>query len=616
MQTESQLKPIETCPKGHRYNTIKYGDTCPVCGSKIANAPKTEDEWNKDYDELQGLISKFDDFKGKLNNSKDILKYFEFNNEVNLKLENVCVYTYLKFDEDTTNTHFQELKGRADNLLSEFSLVSSFVMPELCKLSKDDIEKFMAEEEGLRKYKYDFDCILRIKNHVLSDKEESLLSNLEKPMSVSEEVSSYLRDADMKFSPIKDEDGNEVELTNTNYERFITSKDRNVRKSAFLTLYKSYEELIHTFASAYQGKVSLANRMAKIRGYKGAREAALDSNFVDNKIYDNLVATVNKHLDIMDDYYAMKREVMGLPEIHIYDIYSRLVPSYDKKYTFEKAKNIVLEALSVLGDDYVNNLKKAFDERWIDIYPNKGKTGGAYERGCYKTHPYVLLNFNGKFNDVSTIAHELGHAMHSYYSDKNNDYAHHQYEIFVAEVASQVNEILLAKYLLNKSTDRNEKLYILDNLMETFKGSIIRQTMFAEFEDLMHKEEAKGTVLTSDFLSDNYYKLYQKYSGKNMISDKEIRYEWARIPHFYYDFYVYQYSTGLASACFIANNILNKKEGFLEKYLKFLSLGGSMDPVDELREAGVDISKPEVIEEALNMFKETIEEFKNIYSEK
>ena len=577
---------------------------------------KTEDEWNKDYDELQGLISKFDDFKGKLNNSKDILKYFEFNNEVNLKLENVCVYTYLKFDEDTTNTHFQELKGRADNLLSEFSLVSSFVMPELCKLSKDDIEKFMAEEEGLRKYKYDFDCILRIKNHVLSDKEESLLSNLEKPMSVSEEVSSYLRDADMKFSPIKDEDGNEVELTNTNYERFITSKDRNVRKSAFLTLYKSYEELIHTFASAYQGKVSLANRMAKIRGYKEAREAALDSNFVDNKIYDNLVATVNKHLDIMDDYYAMKREVMGLPEIHIYDIYSRLVPSYDKKYTFEKAKNIVLEALSVLGDDYVNNLKKAFDERWIDIYPNKGKTGGAYERGCYKTHPYVLLNFNGKFNDVSTIAHELGHAMHSYYSDKNNDYAHHQYEIFVAEVASQVNEILLAKYLLNKSTDRNEKLYILDNLMETFKGSIIRQTMFAEFEDLMHKEEAKGTVLTSDFLSDNYYKLYQKYSGKNMISDKEIRYEWARIPHFYYDFYVYQYSTGLASACFIANNILNKKEGFLEKYLKFLSLGGSMDPVDELREAGVDISKPEVIEEALNMFKETIEEFKNIYSEK
>lgn len=577
---------------------------------------KTEDEWNEDYDELQGLISKFDDFKGKLNNSKDILKYFEFNNEVNLKLENVCVYTYLKFDEDTTNTHFQELKGRADNLLSEFSLVSSFVMPELCKLSKDDIEKFMAEEEGLRKYKYDFDCILRIKNHVLSDKEESLLSNLEKPMSVSEEVSSYLRDADMKFSPIKDEDGNEVELTNTNYERFITSKDRNVRKSAFLTLYKSYEELIHTFASAYQGKVSLANRMAKIRGYKGAREAALDSNFVDNKIYDNLVATVNKHLDIMDDYYAMKREVMGLPEIHIYDIYSRLVPSYDKKYTFEEAKNIVLEALSVLGDDYVNNLKKAFDERWIDIYPNKGKTGGAYERGCYKTHPYVLLNFNGKFNDVSTIAHELGHAMHSYYSDKNNDYAHHQYEIFVAEVASQVNEILLAKYLLNKSTDRNEKLYILDNLMETFKGSIIRQTMFAEFEDLMHKEEAKGTVLTSDFLSDNYYKLYQKYSGKNMISDKEIRYEWARIPHFYYDFYVYQYSTGLASACFIANNILNKKEGFLEKYLKFLSLGGSMDPVDELREAGVDISKPEVIEEALNMFKETIEEFKNIYSEK
>ena len=577
---------------------------------------KTEDEWNKEYEDVQGLISKVRDFKGKLNNAKSILEFFEFNNEINLKLENVCIYTYLKFDEDTTNTHFQELKGRADNLISEFSLVSSFVMPELCKLSSDDIEKFMNEEGALKKYEYDFKCILRYKKHILSDAEESLLSNLEKPLAVSEEVSSYLRDADMKFDNIKDEDGNEVELTNTNYERFITSKDRDVRKSAFLTLYKSYKELIHTFASAYQGKVSLANRMAKIRGYKGAREAALESNFVDNKIYDNLISTINKHLDIMDDYYAMKREVMGLPEIHIYDIYSRLIPSYDKKYTFEEAKNIVLEALSVLGEDYVNNLKKAFDERWIDIYPNKGKTGGAYERGCYKTHPYVLLNFNGKFNDISTIAHELGHAMHSYYSDKNNDYAHHQYEIFVAEVASQVNEILLAKYLLNKSTDKNEKLYILDNLMETFKGSIIRQTMFAEFEDLMHKEEAKGTVLTSDFLSDNYYKLYKKYSGKNMISDKEIRYEWARIPHFYYDFYVYQYSTGLASACYIANNILNKKEGFLEKYLKFLNLGGSMDPTEELKEAGVDISKPEVIEEALNMFKETIEEFKKIYSEK
>ena len=577
---------------------------------------KTEDEWNKEYEEVQGLISKVRDFKGKLNNAKSILEFFEFNNEINLKLENVCIYTYLKFDEDATNTHFQELKGKADNLLSDFSLITSFVMPELCKLSSDDIEKFMNEEGALKKYEYDFKCILRYKKHILSDAEESLLSNLEKPLAVSEEVSSYLRDADMKFDNIKDEDGNEVELTNTNYERFITSKDRDVRKSAFLTLYKSYKELIHTFASAYQGKVSLANRMAKIRGYKGAREAALESNFVDNKIYDNLISTINKHLDIMDDYYAMKREVMGLPEIHIYDIYSRLIPSYDKKYTFEEAKNIVLEALSVLGEDYVNNLKKAFDERWIDIYPNKGKTGGAYERGCYKTHPYVLLNFNGKFNDISTIAHELGHAMHSYYSDKNNDYGHHQYEIFVAEVASQVNEILLAKYLFNKSTDNNEKLYILDNLMETFKGSIIRQTMFAEFEDLMHKEEAKGTVLTSDFLSDNYYKLYQKYSGHNMISDKEIRYEWARIPHFYYDFYVYQYSTGLASACYIANNILNKKEGFLEKYLKFLSLGGSMDPTEELKEAGVDISKPEVIEEALNMFKETIEEFKKIYSEK
>ena len=574
---------------------------------------KSDDEFNKCFEEVLPLTQEFEKYKGKLNNSKDIYDYFKFNDEVSLKVEKIYVYAFCKFDEDATNTVYQEMKGKVENLLSKFSLATSYVMPELEKLSEEDINKFMEENENLRKYEYDFKCLLRQKKHILSLEEENILATLNMSLDLPENISDYLRDADMKFDTIKDEEGNTVELNNTNYSKYITSKDRRVRKEAFDKLYKGYENLQNTFACAYSSKVSSSNKIAHLRKYKGAREAALDSSFVSNKIYDNLISTVNKNLNIMDDYYSMKKKVMGLDEIHIYDIYSKLIPNYDKKYSYDEAKKMVLDALSILGDNYVNNLKRAFDEKWIDVMPNKGKTGGAYERGCFNTHPYVLLNFIGDYHDVSTIAHELGHAMHSYYSDRHNDYAHHQYEIFVAEVASQVNEIILADYLLKHTDIKEEKLYILDNLMELFKGSIIRQTMFAEFEDLMHKKEDSGEVLTSEFISSNYYDIYKKYSGKNMITDEAIRYEWARIPHFYYNFYVYQYSTGLASAAFIASNIINKKSNALEDYLKFLSLGGSMDATEELKVAGVDISSPEVIQNALDMFKGYINEFEKLY---
>ena len=369
----------------------------------------------------------------------------------------------------------------------------------------------------------------------------------------------------------------------------------------------------NTFATAYRNHVKYMNTNAKIRGYKDAREAALFGSNVDGKIYDNLIDTIHKNLYIMDDYYKLKKEVLGLDEIHIYDIYTDLIRESSKKYSFEEARDIVLEALSVLGEDYIRDLKKAFTERWIDVYPNDGKRGGAYSSGCYTSKPYVLLNFNGKFNDVSTLAHELGHSMHTYYSSLNNPYIYHNYRIFVAEVASQVNEIILARYLINHTDDRLEKLNILDSLMELFKGSIVRQTMFAEFEYKMHKVEENGEVLTSKFISDSYFELYKKYSGSEMISDPEIRYEWEKIPHFYYNFYVYQYATGLASACYIASNILSGDKEALSKYLKFLTLGGSMHPVDELKVAGVDISDPEVIQKGMDMFKSVIDEFKSLY---
>ncbi len=571
------------------------------------------EEWNKDFEYVKASGDKYLEFKGKLNNADNILKYFKFDEEFSKKADSLYMYAALKFDEDTSNSKYQELKGKIEKVLTDLSAKTSFVIPEMLKLSKEDFERFMEEASELKMYDYEFKNILRMKDHILSDKEEELLASLCKSLNNSEDTASYLRNSDMKFGIIKDDLGNDVELSNTNFSKYIMDNNREVRKSAFYTLYKEYENLQNTFASSYSGKVNTDNVLALRRGFKDARDAALFGSNIDSKVYDNLIHVLHDNLSIMDDYYALKKEVMGLDKIHIYDIYSSLVPESNQSYTFEEAKKIVLDALSILGNDYITDLNKAFDEKWIDVMPSKSKKGGAYSWGSYTTNPYLLLNFNGKYDDVSTLAHELGHSMHSYYSNKNNPYIYHQYKIFVAEVASQVNELILARYLINHTSDKSEKLAILDSLMELFKGSIVRQTMFAEFEYLTHKKEAEGTVLTSEFLSNEYYKLYEKYSGHNMISDKEIRYEWEKIPHFYYDFYVYQYATGLAAANYIAENIMKGDKEALNNYLKFLTLGGSQDPIDELKVAGVDMNSPKVIEQALDTFRGLIEEFKNIY---
>ena len=573
----------------------------------------SEDEWLRDYEYVKANGDKYLEFKGKLNNADTIYEYLMFDEEFSKKADAVYMYAALKFDEDTSNSKYQELKGKIEKVLTDIGAKSSYVLPELLKLSKEDFDRFMNEKSELKMYEYEFRNVLRMKDHILSDKEEELLSSLGKSLNNSEDTASYLRNSDMKFGIIKDSDNNDVELSNINFSKYIMDNNREVRKSAFYTLYKEYENLQNTFASSYSGKVNTDNVLALRRGFKDARDAALFDSNIDNKVYDNLIDVLHKNLYIMDDYYALKKEVMGLDEIHIYDIYSSLVPESNKNYTFEEAKDIVLDALSILGDSYITDLSKAFDEKWIDVMPSHGKKGGAYSWGSYTTNPYLLLNFNGKFDDVSTLAHELGHSMHSYYSNKNNPYVYHGYKIFVAEVASQVNELILARYLINHTDDKNEKLSIIDSLMELFKGSIVRQTMFAEFEYLTHKKEQEGTVLTSEFLSNEYYKLYEKYSGHNMTSDKEIRYEWEKIPHFYYNFYVYQYATGLAAASYIAENIMNGDKGALNNYLKFLTLGGSMDPIDELKVAGVDMNNPKVIQSAMDTFKGLIEEFKNIY---
>ena len=429
------------------------------------------------------------------------------------------------------------------------------------------------------------------------------------------ETYELLKDSDLTFGYIEDEEGKKVELTCSNYSLYIESKNREVRKNAFQTLYKTYKQFINTFASTLSGNINENITIAKIKKYNSTLEWCLYPDEIKEEVYNNLIKTVNNNLDILFKYYDLKKEVLKLDELHLYDIYTPIVSEFTKKYPFEEGKQLVLDALSILGEDYIEVLKKGINNHWIDVYPTKAKRTGAYSGGCYDTEPYLLLNYQEQYNDISTLAHEAGHSMHSYYTRTNNPYQYGDYAIFVAEVASTVNEILLAKHLLEVSTEKEEKLFILDNLMNLFKGTIYRQTMFAEFEQSIYKDAEEDIPLTADYLSNKYYQLNKKYFGENVFVDEEVQYEWSRIPHFFYNFYVYKYATGISAACQIVNNILNNKENAVENYKKFLSCGSILNPIDSLKLAGVDLTKKEVIESALKMFNETIEEFKNIYQE-
>lgn len=575
----------------------------------------TIDDWNKDYVKVEKLEKELLTYKGHLlDNAKSLYEYLTKSNELEIILENLIIYANMKSDEDTTNTKFIALKGKIENLEVQISEEFSFVTPELLKEDYSKIEKFYQEYEQLKEYEFDLKDIFRFKNHTLSEKEERILSSLSNDLDYSNKTASIIRNSDIKFGTIKDENGNDVELTNNNYSIYIKSKNRDVRKDAFKEMYNTYASLKNTLATTYAGEVDANIHLSKIRGYNSARERALFSNNIDISVYDNLIDTVNKHMDVIYKYYDLKKEVLKLDELHLYDIYADLVTENEENYSFEEGKELVIDALNVLGEDYITNLKKAFSEKWIDKYPNIGKRGGAYSWGTYTSKPFVLLNYQNKLDDVSTLAHELGHSMHSYYSKNNNPYHCYNYRIFVAEVASTVNEMLLYKHMLKNSHSKKEKLVILDNLMELFKGTIYRQTMFAEFERDIYKKVEEGEIITYDLLCDYYYELNKKYFGNNVIIDEEIKYEWERIPHFYMNFYVYQYATGLSAASAIVTNILEKKENAKENYLKFLTLGGSMYPIDELKVAGVDMTKPEVIEQAIKMFDEIIEEFKEIYN--
>lgn len=574
---------------------------------------KNEKDYQKDYDTVTSLIEELASFQGNLlKDSTHLIEFLEKSEQAERLICKLGTYALRKYDEDISNVDSQVLSGKFNQLEASYSEKTAFFTPELLEADFNVIEKMIEENPKLEEYRLLFERIFRNQPYTLSKNEEKLLSSLQVALSSSQQIAGIIRNSELQFGTILDEENEEVKLSNENFSIYNKSGDRRVRKDAFMTMYHSYEKYKETLAETLKGHIAAVSTVNRMRGFSNSKEARLFYTRVSPKVYDNLIKTVHKKMDIMYRYIDLKKKRLNIKDFSLYDTYVNLEPGFDKKYTFEEAKRIVLDVVKVFGDDYVSTIQKAFDERWIDIYPNKGKRSGAYSAGSYDTAPYVLLNFQGNYHDVSTVAHELGHSMHTYYSTKFNSYNYSNYKIFVAEVASTVNEMLLNYYMLDHLEDKKEKRVILSEMMDLFKSTIYRQTMFSEFEEFAFDTYENTGVLTNQILCDKYYELNKEYFGPNVIINDEIRYEWERVPHFYYNFYVYQYATGLSAACYIVNRIRNKEEHAVEDYLNFLKTGDSMDPVEELQVAGVNMLDSKVIEQALDMFNELMNEYESL----
>ncbi len=594
--------------------------------TKLREEVKDEDKWNleliyenidlynKDYDKLEKLLPILEeDSKKLLESSKDFAKYYEDASEFVRLIDKMFTYAHCKKDEDTANSVYQELYDKAVLLYTKFSEINSSIDPKIIREDENKIREYIEKEDSLKPFKHEIESILRQKKHSLSEEEEKIIAAFTPVFQSSDNAYSYLTNADMKFKNIIDENGKEQEFDENAYSKYIRSTSRDVRINAFRNLYDGYKSLENTITSLYSSILNYDSINAKLRGYSSSIESYLDNKNISVKLYENLIKSVHSNLPNLYRYFDIKREMLGLDKFHLYDGYASTVKELDKKYSFEEAKELVLDALKVYGEEYTNKLKEAFDNRWIDKYPNKNKRGGAYSTGSYDTVPYVLLNYTEEYNDVSTLAHELGHSMHTYFSCKNQPFATHDYVIFLAEIASTTNELILNDYMLKKVKTKEEKLAILNEKLDLFKGTIYRQTMFAEFEKNAHDYVDNGGVVTSDYLNNMYYDLNKKYFGDNVVVDEEIKYEWLRIPHFYTPFYVYQYATSLSIACYVAKNILEKTPGFKEKYLELLKSGGKDYPLELLKIIDISLDDTKVFDSANEMFNKTLEEFIEIY---
>ncbi|MFC4778623.1 oligoendopeptidase F [Paenibacillus sp. GCM10023252] len=561
--------------------------------------------WEQEYAEAKDGLKKFAAFQGKLTSPQQLQACFELEDEVSLKVERLYVYANMKHHEDTAEPKYQALSEKSKKLSVETGEALSFITPEVLSLSDDELAK-MIEQPDLKKFKHTLEEMRRQKAHILSKNEEALLAGVGNVSSAPGTIFNMLNNADLKFPKVKNEDGEEVELTHGRYIQFLESKNREVRQAGFKAMYDTYGKLKNTLASTLSANVTKNIFYARARKYPSTLEMSLYGDNISKDVYTNLVDTIHKHLPLMHRYMNLRKKLLGVDELHMYDLFAPLVDEFKMDITFEQAKETVKESLKPLGEDYLTVLQEGFDGGWIDVYENEGKRSGAYSWGAYGTHPYVLLNHNDNLNSMFTLTHEMGHALHSYYSDTNQNYRDAQYTIFLAEVASTLNEALLMDHLLGKSTDPKEKMYLLTYYADQFRTTVFRQTMFAEFEKIIHERAEEGDSLTPQELSKIYYDLNVLYYGKDMVVDQDIEMEWARIPHFYNSFYVYKYATGFSAATSFSKQILEEGAPAVDRYLGFLKSGGSDFSINILKKAGVDMSSPEPIEQAMSVFEDLI----------
>ncbi len=574
---------------------------------------KSDDDFTLSYKELETKVKTVVSYKGTLNEgSKSFLKAIQAILDLSNQLETIYVYAQLKNDQDTTNSTYQGMYEQATKLATQASEAISWFEPEVLELSEETLARYFNENDDLAIYKHFIDQLTAARKHVLSANEEALLAGAGEIFNASSRTFNILNNADITFPTIKDENGNDIQLSHGVYGQLMESTDRSVREAAFKNLYKVYDGLQNTFSSTLSSHVKYHNYNAKVHHYDSAREKALSSNHIPESVYDTLLDVVHEHLPLLHRYVALRKELLNVEELHMYDMYTPISGEAGIKYTYEEAEAETMKALKPLGEEYLSVLKKAFNNQWIDVMENEGKRSGAYSSGAYETNPYILLNWHDSLNHLYTLVHELGHSVHSYYTRTNQPYVYGDYSIFLAEIASTTNENILTDYLLETQKDPKVRAYVLNHYLDGFKGTIFRQTQFAEFEHFIHEEAAKGTPLTSEFLNNYYGELNARYYGPDVEKDPEIALEWTRIPHFYYNYYVYQYSTGFSAATALADKIVKGEDRALDNYLTYLKSGNSDYPIEVMKKAGVDMTEKTYIEDAMKVFETRLNELEEL----
>lgn len=568
---------------------------------------ESDEKWEEKLASLKGQQQVALSYQGKLDNAQTIYQYLKWDYSITSDLSDLFCYASLRHSEDTRDSSATSMYSRIYSLYVEISSASAFARPEILSL-QDDKLKAIIEDDQLKDYRFMLEDLYREKKHTLSAKEEIVISSFGESFAAASEISESLRDSDLTFDDIVDDEGKKYPLSESSYIHYQMSDDRTLRKSAFESYYKTYKQHIHTFASAYRAQVKTAVTEARLRGYGSSREMSLSKNNIPLSVYDNLIESVHRHLNLMYRYLAIRKKLLSVDELHYYDVYAPLSKGSNKQYTYKQAQQMVLEAVSPLGKEYQKKVQQAFDEKWVDVYPNVGKSNGAYSSGTYHSNPYIMMNFNGSLDSVSTLAHEMGHSLHTYLTNSHQPVQYSDYSLFVAEVASTVNENLLIDQLLQNCNDPRERLALLNEYLEGFKGTVYRQTMFAEFEMKAHQMAQQGQSLDCDSLSEVYENLIKLYFGDELVIDPEVKYEWARIPHFFNPFYVYVYATGYTSAVAIKEGILKQGQSAVDRYLQFLSMGSSDYPLNELKHAGVDLTSSESIDRAFEKLEEILDD--------